>query len=89
MTEDVTRNDYFWNDANRAYLVISKGVAQGSRGFRLDIDGTTGVEEVKGEPTVDASQNGEVKGIYDLQGRKVEIPSRGMYIIDGKKVYIK
>ena len=82
MTEDVTRNDYFWNDANRAYLVISKDLAQGSTGFRLDIDSTTGVEEVKAE-------SGNAEAIYDLQGRKVEIPSRGMYIIDGKKVYIK
>ena len=46
-------------------------------------------EEVKGEPTVDASQNGKVKTIYDFQGRKVEVPSKGIYIIDGKKVMIK
>ena len=45
-------------------------------------EGTTGIEEVKGE-------NGEVKTIYDLQGRKVEVPSKGLYIINGKKVFIK
>ena len=45
-------------------------------------EGTTGIEEVKGE-------NGEVKTIYDLQGRKVEVPSKGLYIINGKKVLIK
>ena len=39
-------------------------------------------EDVKGE-------NGKVKTIYDLQGRKVEVPSEGLYIIDGKKVFIK
>ena len=27
--------------------------------------------------------------IYDLQGRKVEKPSKGIYIIDGKKVLVK
>ena len=42
----------------------------------------TDIVEVKGE-------NGEVKTIYDLQGRKVESPSKGIYIIDGKKTYIK
>ncbi|MBO5865818.1 MAG: beta-N-acetylhexosaminidase [Bacteroidaceae bacterium] len=42
----------------------------------------TGVEEVKAE-------SGKVKGIYDLQGRKVENPIKGIYIIDGKKVMIK
>ena len=76
------KNDYFWNDANKAYLVISKDVAQGSTGFRFDFDGTTGVEEVKGE-------NGNAEAIYDLQGRKVEIPSKGMYIINGKKILVK
>lgn len=40
------------------------------------------IEEVKGE-------NGNVKTIYDLQGRKVEVPSKGLYIIDGKKVLVK
>ena len=42
----------------------------------------TGVEELKAE-------GGNVKAIYDLQGRVVENPSNGMYIIDGKKVLIK
>ena len=42
----------------------------------------TGIGEVKGE-------NGEVKAIYDLTGRKVEGPRKGIYIIDGKKVLVK
>ena len=54
-----------------------------SNHFRIDIvDVETGVEEVKGE-------NGKVKAIYDLQGRKVDAPSKGIYIIEGKKVLIK
>ena len=40
------------------------------------------VEEVKVE-------NGNVKAIYDLQGRKVVNPKEGLYIVDGKKVFIK
>ena len=43
---------------------------------------TTGVDEVKCE-------NGEVKAIYDLQGRKVDTSSKGLYIINGKKVLVK
>ena len=42
----------------------------------------TAIEEVKVE-------NGNVKAIYDLQGRKVETPSKGIYIVDGKKVLVK
>ena len=45
-------------------------------------DGTTGISEVKDE-------SGKVKGIYDLQGRKVETPSKGIYIINGKKMFVK
>ena len=54
-----------------------------SNHFRIDaVDAETGVDEVKAE-------NGTVKAIYDLQGRKVETPSKGIYIIDGKKVLVK
>ena len=43
----------------------------------------TGIEEVKGE-------NGEVKVIFDMQGRKVNaITAPGLYIVDGKKVLVK
>ena len=50
--------------------------------FRISVaDIDTGIDEVKGENVV--------KGIYDLQGRKVENPSKGIYVINGKKVLIK
>lgn len=28
-------------------------------------------------------------GVYDLQGRRVERPKNGLYIVDGKKIYIR
>ena len=43
---------------------------------------STAVDEVK-------SQSGEMLEIYDLQGRKVETPSKGLYIIGGRKVLVK
>ena len=42
----------------------------------------TGIDEVK-------EQRAKSKTIYDLQGRKVEVPSEGLYIIDNKKVVVK
>ena len=46
----------------------------------------TGIEDVYDEVKC---ENGKVQTIYDLQGRKVEVPSEGLYIINGKKVMIK
>ena len=49
----------------------------------LTVTNTTAIEEVKGE-------NGEVKTIYDLTGRKVEaITAPGIYIVNGKKTLVK
>ncbi|MBR5860452.1 MAG: leucine-rich repeat domain-containing protein [Bacteroidaceae bacterium] len=41
--------------------------------------GTTGIEDVNGE-------NGNVKTVYDLQGRKMQDAGKGIYIIGGEKV---
>ena len=52
-------------------------------------NGETGIEEVKGESGTNGRRKSKVKGIYDLQGREVENPTKGIYIIDGKKMFIK
>ena len=41
----------------------------------------TGIESV--------TSNNSVGGIYDLQGRKVENPEKGIYIVNGKKILVK
>ena len=74
----------FLNNAGKAYLPASAlpAAAQASAGFRFG-EGTTGIENVKGE-------NGNVKAIFDLTGRKVNsISAPGIYIVNGKKVLVK
>ena len=64
--------------ANTAYYTADNAAAS----LPVKTGEATGIEEVKGE-------NAKVKGIYDLQGRKVAKPSNGIYIIDGIKVLVK
>ena len=72
--------------AGKAYLQIPTAwlpaTAQKSLNIRFDEGETTDIDELEGE-------SGEVKTIYDLQGRVVENPTSGIYIIDGKKVLVK
>ena len=73
---------HFLNNAGKAYMVLP-AASETVAFYGLDWDGTTGISEVKGE-------NGEVKAIYDLTGRRVEaITAPGIYIVNGKKVLVK
>ncbi len=69
--------------ANKAFLALSSGSSAPLRMvFFDDDDTTTAIESLSHDA---AGQ----EGIYDLQGRKVNQPSRGLYIVNGKKVMIK
>ena len=62
--------------ARKAFLLISGG--DSSNFFGID-DETTGIHSVDGLPfTVDS--------FFDLSGRKVTNPTKGLYIMNGKKV---
>ena len=70
---------------NKAFLVLTNAEAQ-AKGFVLEFEdgSTTGIE------TIETSKNSTEDGVYyDLQGRRVENPTRGVYIVNGKKVVIK
>lgn len=73
--------------ANRCYLPLSMNVNVNARltiSFADDDNETTSLNEelrVKNEESVDAW--------YDMQGRKVAQPAKGLYIVNGKKVVIK
>ena len=65
--------------ANKAYLLYDGGA--GAREFFL-FDETTGIEM----PTAEVVEADAV--VNDLQGRRVQNPVKGLYIVNGKKVFI-
>ena len=75
--------NYIKCEGNKAFLAIEAGsVNPAALSFRYGGD-TTEVDEIE-------SENGKVKTIYDLQGRKLsEITEPGIYIVNGKKVLVK
>lgn len=72
--------------AYRWYLEINPSDENTTATFSFgrfdDVEGTTGLENVKVE-IVDNDV------YYDLSGRRVENPTKGIYIKNGKKVYVK
>ena len=66
--------------ACKAYLKITSTSA--SRAFIVLGDDVTGIDEVR-------SKTDDGRGVYfDLQGRRVTQPQKGIYIVNGKKVVI-
>ena len=65
---------------NRAYLHTTTSAARIT--FNFDDETTTGVSNLN----VNDNLNNEV---YDLQGRRVVQPAKGLYIMNGKKVFVK
>lgn len=61
--------------ANRAYLSYSFGGGVRELGLNFAV---TGIDKAKA--------NAQTQGIFDLQGRRVEKPAKGLYIVNGKKV---
>lgn len=49
---------------------------------------TTGIDEITIMGT-DVQRHGTIEGIFDLQGRKISNPTKGIYIKNNKKVVIK
>lgn len=72
--------------AGKAYLHLPTSTLSALarlRGFTLVFDDeTTGIDAVS---DIEEGEN----ACYDLQGRRVSNPSKGIYIINGKKVFIK
>ena len=56
--------------------------------FRLYFYGSKTAEEITGIVPIQQPASPRTSTVYDLQGRKVINPSKGIYIINGKKVAI-
>lgn len=65
--------------AFRGYFKVSTS-AIGARSLNISFD-----EETTGVKTIDSKSFG-VSKYFDLQGRRVENPTKGLYIVNGKKV---
>ncbi|MBR5892108.1 MAG: leucine-rich repeat domain-containing protein [Bacteroidaceae bacterium] len=95
MYEDALSGGTFKNNAKKAYLALKgKGLgiydeevdtentgAQLSNSYYFDFSGTTAIEPFVTEV--------EDAVYYDLSGRRVENPTRGIYILNGKKILVK
>ena len=69
-------------DPEKDKLTIRTANRMGGLGAEGHVAGTTGIEKVE-------SSKLKVQSYYDLQGRQVTNPTKGLYIVNGKKVVIK
>ena len=79
----------------KAYLQVSENAARDPSSAALARsfvfgggNETTGIEGITIMGT-DVQRHGTIEGIFDLQGRKISNPTKGIYIKNNKKVVIK
>ena len=70
--------------AFRGYFVDESTEASAAKSVIFDFNEATGIENVNA-----AVNNADNGAVYDLQGRRVVKPSKGIYVANGKKVVIK
>ena len=68
--------------ANSAYLPAEAVEGSTARAFIALDDEKTGIADVK-------AVKEDAEGMFDLQGRKIAKPAKGLYIVNGKKVVVK
>ena len=66
----------------KAYLKVEGSVTAPSLGIVFDLGGTTGISATLNNERVNSE-------IYNLAGQRVAQPTKGLYIVNGKKVVIK
>ena len=68
--------------AGKAYLRVEDGGQAPALGLDFNGEGTTGINSVERGAL-------SVEGCYTLDGRRVAQPTKGLYIVNGKKVMVK
>lgn len=73
----------------QTYVVV-KFVAEGEAGKRMFVDDVTILDGAysSGISNVTAESKGDGQ-LFDLQGRRVTHPTKGLYVADGKKIFIR
>ena len=71
------------NSDNLFSIIVNGGLEEAaiSNELLIQAEGVTGIDAIRTE-----AENGKV---YDLNGRQVKNPKKGIYIMNGKKVFIK
>ncbi|MDO4981773.1 MAG: hypothetical protein Q4E58_12830 [Prevotellaceae bacterium] len=72
--------------AGRVYLNVTSQEGSNAHEFvgfpEEDENGTTAIQDIESTETITGP-------LYDLQGRRVDNPTKGIYIVNGKKIVIK
>ena len=102
-TTDIPYSDagatYYFVASNKLYKTAASGTANTIKAFRayFKVPGTTAARltgfVIDGEATgVQELKNSSIEGLnscYDLQGRRISQPTKGLYIQNGKKHLVK
>ena len=79
-----------WLEVVVGHLKISMTSASRSRSIDGGWnDGTTGIEQVESAENISGQGTRQNSGWYTLQGQRVEHPTKGIYIHNGKKVVLR
>ena len=74
-------NDWFTPDGGNLFTICKTAASYDATAVRARLE--------KLVPVVAPTAVGDKQGVYDLQGRRLDRPAKGLYIVNGKKVVVK
>ena len=76
----------FYNNAHRAWLPMPNSISQRANGYLFSLGRLPGTTDIEENVAVEVAED----VIYDLQGRRLNsITVPGVYIVNGKRVFVK